>query len=427
MRKRWFQDYVRSWSESLTWSRSDLDAACALLIAIAEANQGRVYSDTSIDARRESEYTISRVRAALDTVAQTHARRLRAPDVPVYAAPVDAVEPSLPSLRPSRPLAKVNLNRATRGELEALPTVGPVTADRILRMRSERGSFASVDEILEVEGLGSRELERFREMVYAGRGAPVATVVSPDLAAFADVPTWRTYMDLLESGIRLSPEDASDEPVQAVILRELHRALAAVESDPHAWLRSPGTLASEVLRRDEQWREAERVREGAVEEPMEAVLLDDADYLYFVGDLLYRARHSVRVIQFFMRYVADRRHPTDRLMNRLVRAHERGLDVKVILDRDAEGDGIGSRIVNEEAYEHLRSHGVPVTWDTVERYTHTKLVVTDSKHVVLGSHNWTAGSFFAFDDTSLYLHSEALASHYKAQFDSLWQDYTGTS
>jgi GNAT superfamily N-acetyltransferase len=425
MRKSWFRNYVESWSEDLTWSRSEMDAACGLLTAIAEANQGKVYSDVAIETRRESDHAIGSVRAALDAVARAHAERLRPPESPAYAAEVDGPDAGLPSLRPSRPVPKLNLNLATRRELEGLPTVGPVTARKILRLRDRRGGFGSVDELMEVDGLGRRELDRFRRMVFAGPAGPASSVSSGELSSFLEAPTWAAYVNLLVDGVRLSPTDAPAEPVQAITLRELGRALHTVESDPHAWLRSPGTLASVVLRRDEQRREADRVRAAAVDEPMDAALLDDADYLYFVGDLLYRARRSVRVIQFFMRYMADRTHPTDRLMSRLARAHERGLDVKVILDRDAEGDGVGSRVVNEEAYEHLRSKGVPVAWDTVERYTHTKLVVTDSEHVVLGSHNWTAGSFFAFDDTSVYLHSEALAAHYEAQFDALWRDYTG--
>lgn len=52
----------------------------------------------------------------------------------------------------------VNLNTATRDGLEALPGVGPVTAQKILDWRTAHGSFTSVDELLEIDGIGEATL-----------------------------------------------------------------------------------------------------------------------------------------------------------------------------------------------------------------------------------------------------------------------------
>ncbi|MBX6749092.1 MAG: ComEA family DNA-binding protein [Micromonosporaceae bacterium] len=49
---------------------------------------------------------------------------------------------------------RVNLNTATAAELEALPGVGPVLAQRIIAYREEHGGFRSVDELREVSGIG---------------------------------------------------------------------------------------------------------------------------------------------------------------------------------------------------------------------------------------------------------------------------------
>lgn len=56
--------------------------------------------------------------------------------------------------------APVNLNLATQAELEALPDVGPVTAQAIIGWREERGGFTSVDELLEVDGIGEKTLAK---------------------------------------------------------------------------------------------------------------------------------------------------------------------------------------------------------------------------------------------------------------------------
>jgi len=62
---------------------------------------------------------------------------------------------------------KVNLNTATEAELEELPGVGPVTAVAIVTFREEHGSFTSVDELLDVSGIGDATLAQI---------APHATV-----------------------------------------------------------------------------------------------------------------------------------------------------------------------------------------------------------------------------------------------------------
>jgi competence protein ComEA len=59
-----------------------------------------------------------------------------------------------PSSQPSG--GSVDLNRATLQELDALPGVGPVLAQRILDWRTENGRFTSIEELQEIKGIGER-------------------------------------------------------------------------------------------------------------------------------------------------------------------------------------------------------------------------------------------------------------------------------
>jgi len=52
----------------------------------------------------------------------------------------------------------VNINTATQEQLEELPGVGPVTAQAILDWRADNGGFTSVEELLEVDGIGDATL-----------------------------------------------------------------------------------------------------------------------------------------------------------------------------------------------------------------------------------------------------------------------------
>lgn len=59
----------------------------------------------------------------------------------------------------------VNINTADAVLLETLPRVGPALAGRIIDWREQNGGFASVDQLLEVTGIGVKTLEGFREQV----------------------------------------------------------------------------------------------------------------------------------------------------------------------------------------------------------------------------------------------------------------------
>jgi competence protein ComEA len=59
----------------------------------------------------------------------------------------------------------VSLNRATAADLENLPGVGPVLAERIVTFRESNGPFETVEDLLEVPGIGEAKLAAMRDSV----------------------------------------------------------------------------------------------------------------------------------------------------------------------------------------------------------------------------------------------------------------------
>ncbi len=59
----------------------------------------------------------------------------------------------------------ISLNRADAATLETLPGVGPVIAERIVAHRDSNGPFESVDDLLEVPGIGEAKLASIRDLV----------------------------------------------------------------------------------------------------------------------------------------------------------------------------------------------------------------------------------------------------------------------
>lgn len=60
---------------------------------------------------------------------------------------------------------KLNLNTASRQELEALPGIGPVTAQKLLDYRQTRGAFVSVDELKDAKLVNSSTFEKVKGLV----------------------------------------------------------------------------------------------------------------------------------------------------------------------------------------------------------------------------------------------------------------------
>ena len=88
-------------------------------------------------------------------------------------------------------LAAINVNTATKEELDALPGIGPVKAQAIVDYRTKNGPFKSIDDLKKVNGIGDATLEKIRKDVSltgattmpADAKAPAKPAAAPDTKA----------------------------------------------------------------------------------------------------------------------------------------------------------------------------------------------------------------------------------------------------
>jgi phosphatidylserine/phosphatidylglycerophosphate/cardiolipin synthase-like enzyme len=108
-------------------------------------------------------------------------------------------------------------------------------------------------------------------------------------------------------------------------------------------------------------------------------------------------------------------------VNCLIKAKKRGVSICVLLDRDRKTDPYNSATINKTAFELLESEGITTKYDSKDVLLHSKFVIIDKTKVVIGSHNWSAGSYFHYDDVSLVIESSDAASEMKTRFDNIWK------
>jgi competence protein ComEA len=93
---------------------------------------------------------------------QVHVPRQGETDAP---PPISGGEQQDGEPAPGRP---ININTATTAELEALPRIGPVTAQDIVEYREANGPFETIEEIQNVPGIGPATFEGLRDLITVG-------------------------------------------------------------------------------------------------------------------------------------------------------------------------------------------------------------------------------------------------------------------
>lgn len=93
-------------------------------------------------------------------------KRLKETDPDNYKDAVATVHTDKTKKSQSSQDGKMNLNTATSEELQTLKGIGPKTAEKIIRYRTENGSFSSIHDITDVKGIGEKTFEKLKNKLF---------------------------------------------------------------------------------------------------------------------------------------------------------------------------------------------------------------------------------------------------------------------
>jgi hypothetical protein len=294
----------------------------------------------------------------------------------------------------ARPMVQVN--RAAPAELEALPEIGAVMAERIVGERLANGRYSgSGDLAARVRGIGEQTADL------------LDTILEYD--DFPDIPgsTLGRTGDLSSDLKTLMTLQRGGTPVER-LADSLETIAVACADTPHPYGHHGLCHPAGSLPPPPTSPEKADVR-----------VLWGYEYYRMLPEWFGAASTAIDVCMFHIALPTSS-HPTRRLLDALIDARGRNLSVRVLMDADRDTDPYRSTVINAGAKVYLEAAGVPVRFDPEDRLLHSKFIVIDGSVVVMGSHNWSAGSYFRFDDLSVAIRSRTVGQEQSDRFNSLW-------
>lgn len=164
--------------------------------------------------------------------------------------------------------------------------------------------------------------------------------------------------------------------------------------------------------------EVQALPPASPKKPAEGRLLQNEQYIATLLETIEAARDEIVMAFYLFKTNGYRTNYPDRIVERLAGAVQRGVKVRVLLERTDERDSFIDRS-NEETAERLRQGGIDVEFDRPSTRTHVKMIIVDRKILFTGSHNLTNSGLKYNNEVSLMVLSPDLAEEALAYIDGI--------
>lgn len=150
--------------------------------------------------------------------------------------------------------------------------------------------------------------------------------------------------------------------------------------------------------------------------------LSNRRYLEPTLEAIQKARQSIFFVMYHLPVdPSNKSSPITRLVDALIQAKTRGVEVRVILDQEikSERSRKGAPMKNLRVYHYLKENGVLVSFDSLSKRTHVKLLVIDQETVILGSTNWSREAMDQNYEANLWVRSPETAGEILEDFKTI--------
>ena len=143
--------------------------------------------------------------------------------------------------------------------------------------------------------------------------------------------------------------------------------------------------------------------------PQIAILtLPDATFHSELTKAISQAKQQITMAYFMIKPKNSSRSKPMQVLQELIKARKRGVDVSVLLDRSGHYQSVDN--ANDQSADILRRNGIRVRFDQPDRTTHVKLTIIDHRLCFIGSHNLTQAALTYNNELSLLIDSPELAA-----------------
>ena len=133
--------------------------------------------------------------------------------------------------------------------------------------------------------------------------------------------------------------------------------------------------------------------------------LVNKDYFNEVHNALKGAKKSIHILMFVIEMGRTSRDPVNILLQDLVDAQRRGVEVRVILERPIT-EKATQYAPNKRVIDFLRPKGIDAKFDDPQIETHDKFILIDDYIAIIGAHNWTYASLMLNHEDSVLIKSD---------------------
>jgi len=237
-------------------------------------------------------------------------------------------------------------------------------------------------------------------LVGSGLGSVIFTqpLKTENSQLYRSITTLETQVQSLTSELGELEEDCKDELEKIATLTQEINLLTTEKNN------ALSQLVSEQNRVEDLEDQVDELESQLEIEYIDSSFSRTEDTCQILCNLIDHAGSSIKIMVLLI--------TEDTLADALIDAHNRGVDVIVIIDDDYQ-------YTSGSEYTRIRDSGIDIRTDNRSGLMHHKVMIIDWKILVIGSYNWSQSAEDSNDENVIILNSEKIAGEYQIEFNRI--------